>query len=468
MHHLVKKYFLVILSVAWMRGMLGAEKNDSSSFTLSFNTEAQLFHQGYKYQEINADHVSDIKGNWVSPPSRWLTDNPLFHGAFYALFNTRATAYEKYSLDLDLLMEHRGMSYGFYDMDNVVFFPYFMFSLHDNYKILNEIFTVKLQTGSFREGKVHEGLKIYNLDYHGAKFKFSWRDVFFTYNHIGDLAHGDGLRLEELYDFATGIKLLDRPNNMVEWGVFYAMNNYDANEIDYWLFTPLNLKQNKMGAYHYSNYGTWGKYSCHDNFTLYFQLGIRETPYINLLENSAFLFGSEYQIEYQKFQLKINPEFRYYGWMYNYTHKDNSISYRKNPTDTANYYSNTKGRYLYPLANYNNNFSRWAVYTDYQYQNIAGAELRINMNMPLFNSFFLELEGESCTLIKEYEYGGNNTFTYLFYSADLQYMPIKNFKLGIGLGNKAMNLDKHYHSFYMLKKPVMHFYIRKEFDNKKN
>ena len=123
---------------------------------------------------------------------------------------------------------------------------------------------------------------------------------------------------------------------------------------------------------------------------------------------------------------------------------------------------NTVGRYLYPLMNYNNQFSQWAVYTDYQYQNIAGLELRANVQWQFTEKISAKINVESCTLFKEYKTQGKNPFTYLFFTTVIVYNAVKNINIGLELGNKTMNLDNHYQSFYMCKQPLIDFYIRKE------
>ena len=59
-----------------------------------------------------------------------------------------------------------------------------------------------------------------------------------------------------------------------------------------------------------------------------------------------------------------------------------------------------------------------------------------------------------------------NSFTYFFYKTSLIYSPVKSIYMSIDLGNKAMNLDKHFQTFYMCKQPFVGFNIRMEFNKK--
>jgi hypothetical protein len=438
------------------------EKNDSNAVKFVIDNVTQLFYQYNKSTGVHIDNVSNIWGSRVFPQSNMVTDNPLFHGAFYSLIKSETSVHSKYKLDLDLLLEHRGMSYGLYDMNNVVIFPYYKFIIPENVNLLGDSLNILLHFGSFMQGKIHEGLKIYNIDYHGFICKLDWRRFFFQYYQIGDLSWGIGLRLEELYDYSIGYNIIEESERKLKFGLNLSINNYAAQNIDSLLFKHLDLAQNDFRSYYYSNYGIWGEYTFLNKAGIYFQYEIRNTPYINIAENSAILIGGNIKLNYSKLCFTINPELRYYGWMYNFAHKDDSVSYRKKSSGVDKYSSNTVGRYLYPLMNYNNNFSQWAVYTDYQYQNIAGLEMRVNLKRQLYKSIDVDLESESCTLIKEYNYKGKKTFTYLFYSAQLVYNAAGLFKIGIGISNKSMNLDKHYNTFYVRKIPAIHFYIRKE------
>ncbi len=460
-----KRFILLLVGFTGILNGFTQVKSDSSNIKFTLKNEAQ-----FNYQlnhgtcgSIRMDHVSDYWGNRVSPRTEVVSDNPLFHGAFYALIKSKTSYKNKYDLELDILLEHRGMSYGVYDMENVVILPIYNFSFNEKLKLLNSELKVSFQLGNFLNNKVHQGLKIYNLDTQGSDLILSWKKLFLKYHQIGDLSRYIGLNLEETYDLSVGFSANKEPNKGLTIGLNLSKNNFVLTFKDTLIFEPYEINKNVFGNPTYLNYGIWGDYKFSDNNNLYFQYEIKGAPYINVQENSALLVGGEFNVNLSKFLLSINPEFRYYGWMYNFGHRNDSISYRNNlyNVNSNAHMGYTVGRYLYPLMNYNNKFSQWAVYTDYQYQNIAGIELRAQIIRQLYKELDIQIEAESCTLIKEYEFEDKKTFTYLFYSAQLTYDFDGFFNLGIGFSNKAMNLDKHYQAFYMRKKPIAHFFLRK-------
>jgi hypothetical protein len=357
-------------------------------------------------------------------------------------------------------MEHRGMSYGLNDLNNIVIFPLYKFDFHESYFLLRDSLKISFQQGCFTNNKLHQGLKIYNIDTQGINLRFDWNNLTFQIHDVADLSYGIGLDLEELTDVSLLYKKIFQKGKYLTLGINTSLNSY--------LLPNLVNTTVYHGIEKYNNYGTFGDFTFSENSRIYFQYELRNAPYVNIKENSGILVGGEFKKRYPKFEISFNPEIRYYGWMYNYGHKNDSVNYRFSDkkttfTNVSQLYSSTIGRYLYPLMNFNNQFSQWAVYTDYQYQNIAGIEVRAKIHWFFSEKFSLIAEGESCTLIKEYQSEGKNTFTYLFYTNSLIYRIANKFTIRFEISNKAMNLDKHFQTFYMSKKPYIGFCIRKDF-----
>lgn len=457
------RYTLLILLYLASSNVVFSQKIDTSKVKLTFKNESQLRHQGVTSepydQKIHTDHVSDIYGNPVEPRFEKVTDEPFRHAAFYTLLSSKAELYDKYSIDLDLLFEHRGISYGIYSTDNIVAYPYYKFGLDDDINILNQKFEIKAEIGSFRNVKVHQGLKIYNIDFQGADASITWRNLKLQFIHIGDLGNGIGLGLDELYDYSLGYKV----NTNFQLGFSFTKNYYSpTNKYDLFSINQLDLDTNFMGNFRYHNAGAWLEYNVRNSFNVYAQFDVRTAPFYNLQDNSGILLGFQKDIKGQNYSITFNSEFRYYGWTYNYGHRDTTVFFRKSPQREEFHYSNTVGDNLYPLMNFNNNFSQWAIYTDYQYQNIAGLEFRVSFDKQIYKRFYWLGNFESCTLFKEYS---EKPFNYIFYDSHISYRVDNFFEIGYGISNKAMNLDKHYHTFYMRQTPVSDFYIICRFGN---
>ncbi len=196
--------------------------------------------------------------------------------------------------------------------------------------------------------------------------------------------------LEELFDFSLAYSFSEVPDKGLDLFLNYSINLYSFGISKYLIYNTVR----------YSNYGIGATFRFSEKAKIYSQAEIRNAPFVNFTENTAFLVGVSLSGNISKFEFSVNSEFRYYGWVFNYGHKNDSVSYRE--VLDKHLYSNTIGRYLYPLKNFQRPFSQWAVYTDYQYQNIAGIELRADLAWEFIDNLCLEAELESCTLMREY------------------------------------------------------------------
>jgi len=461
---MIKTRFLVVLLINFIliSNICAENKTDSSDLQCKVDIEAQSFYQMVKFlrnsNNICADVTSNRWGNAQTPNYETVTDNPLVHGAFYARIKSETSYHKKYALNLDLVVEDRGMSYGINDLNKIVLFPIFQFSFNEKYKFMHDSLHVALRVGSFINNKLRNGLKIYNVDTQGSDLTLDWKNFNFNVHEVGDLSWGTGLALEDFTDVSLGYNLKLSNTKSLNFGINYNLNSYPTFDKIHEIYKVAR----------YGNYGIFSKYTASKNANYYLQMELRNAPYINIKENGAFVIGSELNYHFQNLSLSFNPEIRYYGWMYNYGHKVDSITFRQKNTSATlsnviynDTYSNTVGRYLYPLMNFNNKFSQWAVYTDYQYQNIAGIELRTTINWQFSKKVFAKIDVESSTLMKEYKTDGKKTFTYLYYTSSIVYQPIKYFNIALEITNKMMNLDKFYQTFYMCEQPLIGISIHK-------
>lgn len=458
----MRKNIITFLIILLALKTFSQDNKDSTDLQFLFNIEAQSFYQpniklirNGEFYSVHNDIVSDIWGNPVPPKFEYVTDNPFNHSAFYARLNSTSSYKNKYILSLDVVIEHRGMSRGINDLNSIVVFPLYRFDIYEKFKVFNDSLDFTFKLGCFTNNKVHQGLKIYNLNAQGFKLNLEWKDFNIQFQDIADLSFGVGLMLEELHDISFVYKKLFSKRRTMELGINSSFNSYSM----------LNNASDVYNISGYFNFGAFGEFHFSNKWKAYFQYEMRNTPYLNIAENSAVLLGVEFTKQISKISFSLNPEFRYYGWVYNYGHKNDSVSYRFDENSEHDYETQplpSVGQYLYPLMNYNNQFSQWAVYTDYQYQNIAGFELRAKFHWQFHNRFSFNTDIETMTLLKEFESNGSNLFTYLFYTNSLICDLGKKFIIRLDLSNKAMNLDKHYQTFYMSTTPYLGFCIRKE------
>ena len=229
---------------------------------------------------------------------------------------------------MELIVEHRGMSYGINDLNNIVVFPIYKFDFNEKYNFINDTLKISLKVGCFMNNKLHHGLKIYNLDTQGANLKFDWGKFNFQFHDVADLSFGVGLELEELSDFSLGYKV----EKYLDFGINYSLNSY----------SPLAKVLDIYNDIKYNNYGVFGEFDFSNNTNCYFQYELRNAPYINFRENSALILGSLLNLKYSKLSFSLNPEFRYYGWVYNYGHKNDSVKYKQK--EVLNVSTNSEGK----------------------------------------------------------------------------------------------------------------------------
>jgi hypothetical protein len=122
-------------------------------------------------------------------------------------------------------------------------------------------------------------------------------------------------------------------------------------------------------------------------------------------------------------------------------------------------YANTVGKYLYPLRKFDTEFSQWAVYTEYWGYNVASANVTGNIKYQPLKKFgaFLDCDlnyiyGDKADLYSNRIYG-TSSWVYPFFNAGIFYTPVEDMQVKGSCANKGMNLDLHYPTHYLLRKP---------------
>lgn len=407
-----------------------------SQWEISLDVEASGLHlfafDPTKEIRIDKEIFRRRRTQSIFRPNYSVSDNPNFHAASYAGLKVGTSYKNKYKLHTLFFVEDRGASYGTNDLDNIVFFPAFTFEIMDTFKVLNQQFELDISMGNLLKHQIDNGLKIYNVDVQGVDIKIIHKNFFAQYHQIGDLSFSIGLGIEEFYNYGFGYE-----NKLIR--------------------VALTREENIMtGSSPYRSYSSWnllGNFYPNKNTEIFFQIGHRDFSSFNIKENVGLLLGANLKVlQNKKFKWSIFPKIRFYKRNFNEGHLDRSVVYRKL---NGQIYSNTVGRYLYPLRNFYYDFDQWAVYTEYQLLDIFALGLKNNFEWRFFKKFHIRSQIELLSIRREKEF-----FTNYLYDFDFFYMPIEGFDVGFKVTNKSYNLDAHFQTFYTSRFPMVGFHIR--------
>ena len=364
-------------------------------------------------------------------PERSL-DNPLLHSAFYVDLMGHVKITDSTIIDFNLLAEHRGLSYGVYNTENVILMPQFRIHGHETLPILNRQVSLHGDFGNKRKASIHEGLVIYNIDVQGIDFNLSYKKLNFRIFHISDLKQGIGLNIDDAIDYILSLdrlKIGDNWHSDIRIGGFaeFSANRYEGVKLSTGFYNTRKLRLYTQGAI------TTGENS---NGKL-------------IKENMAILVGAKKSIKTKKIKIKGKAEYRFYGGRFNKGFKNTSPKYRK--SNSGQTFGGTIGKTLYPIYAYNRTFSQWAVFTEYQTENdknVSALSLTCETSYNLFSHLFIKLSLDINHILLE----NSKSFTYPFYTSSLIWEFMKGNYFSILATNKGMNLDVSYPTFYLFKK----------------
>jgi hypothetical protein len=365
-----------------------------------------------------------------------LTDNPLIHGAVFADAALKA-GNAGLTLICRLMMEHRGASYGTYALDDVTVIPKYLLSIDTSFTIGGQSFNAGVEAGNFDDHKLYEGLTIHNMDVQGCRFYLQWRRLKLEMNHIGDMDRGIGLNINDQRDYVVSVSELAL---FERFKVDAAAGRFDyCRDGDYESGLPDNGVNVSAGL-------RW-----RESVRLYSQVAMR-----NIRDSShggikrcASLIGCTVRGRAHKFDFDLTTEYRFYGRYFNQDLKcdGNCFLYRGYEGYGGECSSwNTAGSYLYPLSVFLRPFGQWAVYTDYQGRDVQSLIFRADV------SYGLPGNCEAiCNLDFNYIDASNeDAFLYPFYDVGLGWVPVAGTSITLRHTNRAMNLDRHYPTLYLL------------------
>jgi hypothetical protein len=378
---------------------------------------------GTYYQTNTGDRSVRLPEYFLAKEPSYITDNPLFHGAMYNDLALRVAAGQSIALDLHLIAEHRGQSYGVFNTKEMIVFPRALFSIDTSITINSERIVFGGSVGDYSDMRLHEGLLWDHFDSQGSRWHVGWRYVSLTYNKIADASYGIGLNIGDADDFilaVQGIPVYPGLDASASIGptVFSGVRGSSMFRSDFG-----NEAWNYALALDYGAIArVYGQYAVRDHV---------------IGDGGAVLVGARIRVEHADLSLACTGEFRRYGAEFNRDFIAQNVLYR-----TPN---NTIGEFLYPLSLLERPFSQWAVYTEYQGLDVRAFVFQLEGHLHLWHGF-----GISTTLdITAVHAGDLPSFTYPFYDIGIEWSPFKGLRLLMSKTNKGMNLDKHYPTYYL-------------------
>ena len=374
-----------------------------------------------------------------------LTDNPLWHGAAFAHLAMEAKN-AGLTLYCELMAEHRGASYGVYAMKDIAIVPKFSAAIDTSFTIKSERFRAGAGAGTYDDYRLYEGLAIYNIDVQGDQFYLKWKNLKLAYSQIGDLEYGIGLNIGDQYDYIVSLEEIALYKHLkldASAGHFIYGLSGDADK---------GLQAN----------GTNFSAALHwkETIRLYSQVGIRnvDDAAYGGIDRCADLVGCTFRGGLNKLDVNMTGEYRYYGRYFNqgFRYSGNCFLYRGSELNGKCLAWNTVGRYLYPLDVYYRPFSQWAVYTDYQGRDVQTFIYRADASykLPAECSLFCNLD------LNYLDVSNEDPFLYPFYNAGVGWSPAAGTTIALSRTNRAMNLDKHYPTLYLLEKGTFLFTVQ--------
>lgn len=368
-----------------------------------------------------------------------VTDSPLGHGPLYLRTHAWYSPIDALELYGSLAIDHRGMSWGPYNTDNIAYIPRFsaMYNSKKPLRAMPDSIRVFGKIGYFEDFRNYEGLVLYNLDLQGLSGGVQYRKLQLRATLFGDLIRGFGLGIDGMNDYQISLLGLNQRNYWkvdLKAGV-QSMKGFPATGGDQNILT--------LSAAFYKN-----------KKRIYSEIGYRKTDFSSGL-NTALLLGFHNEMRSGKITADVRAEYRYYGGGFNYQFKNEEATHFRDVNNAAG--SNFIGDMVYPLSFFGRPFSQWAVFTEYDKQWVQGATVfgsagyEIKKNISVFTDIDFNL------ILAQ----GERAFVYPFYNTGLKLNMLTNTFLSLSLTNRTMNLDKHYTTYYLTNKPLFQLELKR-------
>ncbi len=180
-----------------------AQTDTTSDFQFRLNTEfRQIYLSGlgvfptFPRVKLPSNVYRDSRFQQSNPPQ--LTDNPLLHSACYAMFEAELSLHDRFYIQMKPVFEQRGISYGILNTRAMATYLRARASYHDNIRFLNDTLSITLTVGDLPLNKLHQGLKIWNIDMQGTSSEMKYRNLSYRMHHLGDLLYWIGIGIGDL------------------------------------------------------------------------------------------------------------------------------------------------------------------------------------------------------------------------------------------------------------------------------
>lgn len=405
-------------------------KGDSSKISYDIDIGFGSYYQFSSFGSTNLNNAvfaqnigrrikePNVRNTWGLNEDQ-LTDNPFFHGSYLMKIGGKFNYGQDFEVVGSIIGEQRGFSDGVFSDQTRNLYTY----LNAIYSKSYGKFSYFIQAGDFWDFKLYEGLTFYNLETQSWIFKLQYGNFYIKHSGIGDLIKGIGLGIDDLYDYSFGV---------------------ESVHIDVDKLYPLDIRLGRS-----INRGSIGQ--GFNNLSLRLSGPKNKSLYLQFSngfngQDSAFLLGGEFEFKpTPRIEFNVNTEFRTYNSLFNKGYA-NTVYYR-NPDEPATYTNATNDVFI-PLDFFERTFSQWAIYSEYQDENIASVATVNNANYNLFRSSFFLVDLDLNYLISESE-----NFLYPFYNIGYAVRPVGELEISLTLTNRVMNFDKNYPTLYRSDNP---------------
>ena len=425
MRKIVILLFILVSDPAWAQDSLFSRMK--VDFDLGFGTYYQF--SAYQRTDLSEAKIPallsprrrdepELRNQW-GLNNNFVTDNPLFHGAYFFDAGARVLLAEGLEATVMLTAEQRGFSDGRFSKNTINVFPYFNIIYHRRFGD----FSYSLQAGDFYNSKLYEGLTYYNIQVSQSWiFKLKYKNFYLKQFGMADLIQNIGLGIGDLYDYSLGAE-----------NVF--LNRKDSLQLDAHFGYSDNTGSIALNS-GFFNYAI--NLSFRDRVFLYSQLATRNVSG----KNTAFLLGfSAHRKKNTPHDWSIQVEYRNYGAAFNEGFINNV--YYRDPNEPA-FFTNSTHNVFFPLITYERPFSQWAVFTEYQNRTVSGFTIQGKWHYRLFGKTYAKFEHDLNWISAE----GSPSFLYPFYTLGLGAKPKPEIELFFEITNRVLNLDKHYPTIY--------------------
>lgn len=425
--------------------LYGQEQDSTQSKKFRFDVSGGFIAQGSIGSEpdiILPDYLNNLRPSEPELADRWglngtkVTDNPLGHGPSYFRFHSWYDVHPDLELYGSLAIDHRGFSWGPYNTYDIALLPRYYAKYDATFPLqkLNTDLRLYGRVGTQESYHNYEGLMMYNLDVQTVEGAVQLGKLRFSATQIADLQESVGLNIDGIKDYQLSLNELNVGKN---WQ------------------SDIKLGVQSLLGLEYDNIYSLSAALYHENTRFYAEAGYRPTDY-ELSLNVGLVVGLKGKTELGRLRLDYKTEYRYYGGGFNYNlRKDNITHYRDTNLPAG---SNFIGEQVYPLSFFGRPFSQWAVFTEYDKQWVQGITLFSKLDYTLAKYFHLFGEMDFNWIAAKDE----DTFLYPFYDAGVRFEAPKATYLSVSLTNRAMNLDKHYTTYYLVNAPIFQFAIKRD------